>query len=75
MSFKVTKIYATLLIMILVFSGCNSFSEENVLIEFKETRPEVKIYERFVGEGDNEHAYIHFRYTLKNSTEIIEEVY
>lgn len=48
--------------------------DDQALREFKAAHPDVTISEQFVGEGDWDHAYMHFRYAT-HSGERLEEVW
>ena len=59
----------------LTMLGCNGIKKEEVTNDFKKTNPDAVLLEQFVGEGDSEHAYVHFRYTIGKSNEKLEEVW
>lgn len=56
------------------FAGCNRFSEAEALKEFQVSNSRVTVSEHFVGEGDSDHAFMHFRYT-NPMNERLEEVW
>ena len=58
--------------LILTFNGCSVISEEQALHAFKKVYPYAIVLEQFVGEGDSDTAYMHFRYTISGSNEIHE---
>ena len=60
---------------IFIVIGCSSFKEQDIANEFKKANPDVVLLEQFVGEGDSDNAYIHFRYTRGKSVEKLEEVW
>ena len=55
--------------VVCIFSGCAVVSNEQALREFKTAYPNAIVYEQFVGEGNSDTAYMHFRYTETGSTE------
>jgi len=66
-----------LLITVSIFAivGCNNIKEQEITNEFKKTTPDAVLLEQFVGEGDSDHEYVHFRYTIGQSPEKLEEVW
>jgi hypothetical protein len=62
-------------LFILTMVSCNGIKEQEIKNDFKKTNPDAVLLEQFVGEGDSDHAYVHFRYTMGNSTEKLEEVW
>jgi hypothetical protein len=50
-------------------------AEKQARDEFQKANPDAKIYQQFVGEGDSDHAFIHFRYTLPGSDTRLEQVW
>lgn len=71
------RLFLSLFIAVAIFAviGCNSIKEQEVTNEFIRANPEAVLLEQFVGEGDSDHAYVHFRYTIGKSTEKLEEVW
>jgi hypothetical protein len=63
-----------MLILFLLW-GCTAGPEKQSLMEFKAENPEAVVYEHFVGEGDFNHALIHFRYTKGPSDKKLEEAW
>jgi hypothetical protein len=61
--------------MALSFAGCSVVSEKQARDEFQNAHPDAKIYEQFIGEGDSDHAFMHFRYTLSGSDVRLEQVW
>ncbi len=55
--------------------GCSVVSEKQAMEEFKKANPDAVLLEQFVGEGDSDHAYYHFRYTEKQSNAKLEVVW
>ena len=58
-----------------VLVGCSVVSDKQARQEFEKAFPEAKLYEQFVGEGNDEFAYMHFRYTLSGSDARLEQVW
>jgi hypothetical protein len=52
------------MLLALLAAGCSVVSEKQARDEFQKAHPDAKIYEQFIGEGDSDHAFMHFRYTL-----------
>ena len=51
------------LLALACLAGCSRISDEQALREFKAAFPDVTVTQQFVGEGDSDAAYMHFRYT------------
>ena len=70
-------IYLVLVIALSVFfsAACNRVSAKQAEKDFKETNPDVTLHDCFVGEGDSDHAYYHFRYTKRGTEAKWEEVW
>lgn len=49
-------------VLALFVAGCGVVSHEQALREFKGAFPDVTVEQQFVGEGDSDHAYMHFVY-------------
>ena len=59
----------------LFLAGCSMVSEKQAREEFQKANPDAKIYEQFIGEGDSDDAYMHFRYTLPGSDAKLEQMW
>jgi hypothetical protein len=59
----------------LLLSACSRVSERQAHDEFQKANPNAKIYEQFVGEGDSDDAYMHFRYTISGSDSQLEQMW
>ena len=70
-------IYLVLVIALSVCfsSACNRVSARQAEEDFKEVNPDVVLRDCFVGEGDSDHAYYHFRYTKRGSEAKWEEMW
>jgi hypothetical protein len=58
-----------------LFAGCGMVTDKQAANEFKQAHPKATIYEQFIGEGDSDHAYMHFRYTEERKPEKVEQVW
>ena len=56
-------------------TGCGIYIDKQALAEFTATHPDAKVYEQFVGEGDDQSAYMHFRYTVPTSPDSFEQMW
>ena len=63
------------LVFCFALAGCGSISDEQALREFKEANPNATVYHQVVGEGDSDHAYMHYQYTESGSKEKNEVVW
>jgi hypothetical protein len=68
-------VWIILVLTVCSLAGCGVLSDEQALREFKAAYPNAEVYEQFVGEGDCDHAYMHFRYTEAGSEEKREVVW
>jgi hypothetical protein len=59
----------------LFLAGCSMVSDKEARAEFQKANPDAKIYEQFIGEGDSDDAYMHFRYTLPGSDAKLEQMW
>lgn len=50
-------------------AACGVVSKKQALDEFLAEYPKATVYEQFIGEGDSDAAYMHFRYTETGSEE------
>ena len=55
--------------------ACGKALDEQALREFKSAHSDAIVQEQFVGEGDFDHAYMHFRYTTPASPERVEQMW
>jgi ketosteroid isomerase-like protein len=58
-----------------LIAGCGMVSEKDAAAEFIRSHPTAHIYEQFIGEGDSDHAYMHFRYTEGNQPIKMEQMW
>ncbi len=73
---QMTPSRAIPLILLGVFlSACDMVTDKQATDEFKLAHPNASIDSQFVGEGDSDHAYMHFQYTDKGSTNRLEQVW
>jgi hypothetical protein len=63
------------LAVIATLSSCGRPLYEQALREFRAAHPDATVQEQFVGEGDFDHAYMHFRYTTPASAERLEQMW
>jgi hypothetical protein len=71
---RVVRRYAAVFVVLLL-SGCSMVSEKKAREEFQKANPDAKIYEQFIGEGDSDDAYMHFRYTLPGLNARLEQMW
>jgi len=64
-----------LIALVLFLAGCGMVADRQAAEEFKKAYPKATIYEQFVGEGDADDAYMHFRYTEEGRPEKLEQVW
>ena len=67
--------YLALLGTAALLVGCGMVTDEQAAKEFLKAHPKANIYQQFVGEGDFDHAYMHFRYTEDDSGKKLEQVW
>ncbi len=77
---KVTLKFRTSLLLVIAFTlctlwGCSVVPEKQAVEEFKKANPDAVLHEHFIGEGDSDHAYYHFRYSEKQSNAKLEVVW
>ena len=65
----------SVLVLALTLLGCGKALDEQALREFKSAHPDAKVQRQFVGEGDFDHAFMHFRYTTTTSSEPLEQMW
>ena len=65
----------TFLCIVLLISGCGMVTDKQAADEFTQVNPKAIIYEQFIGEGDSDHAYMHFRYTEGDPTKKMEQMW
>lgn len=54
----------------LCLTACGGVSNDQALREFKAAFPGVTVEQQFIGEGDSDHAYMHFVYTTPTGTRL-----
>jgi hypothetical protein len=59
----------------LLIASCGMVTDKQAANEFKRAHPNATIYEQFIGEGDLDHAYMHFRYTEERRSERVEQMW
>jgi hypothetical protein len=64
-----------MMVFALLLSACSRVPEKQARAEFQTAYPDAKIYEQFVGEGDSDDAYMHFRYTIPGSDAKLEQMW
>jgi hypothetical protein len=62
-------------VLAILVVGCSRVSDTQARREFEKAFPEAKVYEQFVGEGDSDDAYMHFRYTVAGSDTRLEQMW
>jgi hypothetical protein len=72
---KAMNLFFVVAVGICILSGCSGLSQKEAEAEFKKANPEVVLLEQFVGEGDSDNAYYHFRYRRKEADTQLEEVW
>ena len=66
LSLRSPRVHLLMVASALCLAGCGVISNEKALREFKAAFPDVTVERQFVGEGDSDHAYMHFVYTTTN---------
>jgi hypothetical protein len=64
-----------MLALALTLSACGQALDEQALREFKSAHPDATVQEQFVGEGDADDAYMHFRYTTATASGPLEQMW
>jgi hypothetical protein len=60
---------AVVITFFIAFIRSGIISNEQALLDFKKDYPKTKVYDQFIGEGDSDHAYMHFRFIDAESKE------
>jgi hypothetical protein len=55
--------------------GCDPPVHKHALNEFKAAHPDAIVQRQYVGEGDSDHAFMHFRYITASSPEPLEQMW
>jgi hypothetical protein len=63
------------LLPILFLCGCGMVTDKQAAEDFMQAHPRATIYEQFIGEGDSDHAYMHFRYTEAGLPDRMEQMW
>lgn len=66
---------AVWLFSIFLLCGCGMVTDKQAAEEFKKAHPQAMIYQQFVGEGNSDFAYMHFRYTESGDPKKLEQVW
>jgi len=62
-------------VVALALGACGKALDEQALREFQSAHPDATVQRQFVGEGDFDHAFMHFRYTTATSPESLEQMW
>jgi hypothetical protein len=62
-SLRPPRVHLLMVALALSLAGCGGVSDQQALREFKVAFLDVTVERQFVGEGDSDHAYMHFVYT------------
>lgn len=58
-----------------LLSACGMVTNKQAAAEFQPAHPKASIYKQFVGEGDGDHVYMHYRHTENGKTNQMEQVW